>query len=291
MSTKDDKKTDAAESTEVAKTSPAGGVAGYDYGDHAGAGFEDTKGSDLSVPFLGILQSNSPQVEEKDPEGAESGHLFNTVTREVIDGNTGTPFLPVHKELAYVQWIPRNKGGGFVNLHDPNGEIVAKAIEENDGERIGKLKTPSEDRVGEDDELVETNYVYGLMLDDAGVETTGFGVISFTSTKIKPYRDWITAMYTLKGKPPMFANRARIRTVKQKNEHGTFYNFRIDPLMATWVKSLIDPVKEAALIKEAAEFREMVTSGMARAAFETEKSAEGAKGGGSGDGGGGDAPF
>jgi hypothetical protein len=251
-------------SKEVA-TTKGGAVAAYDYGQDAGAGFEGTTGKDLSVPFLGILQSNSPQIEEKDPPGAESGMLFNTVTRELNSGETGVVFLPCHKEMAFVEWVPRSKGGGFVALHDPNGEVVAKAIEDNDGNRIGKLK------VGEN-ELAETHYVYGLLLNDEGTEATGFAVISFTSTKIKPYRDWITAMYTLKGKPPMFANRGRIRTVKQKNEHGTFFNFRIDPFAETWRESLINPAISADLLTEARDFREMVTSGMARAAFETERS-------------------
>lgn len=238
-------------------------VVGYDYGDSAGAGFEGTGADDLSIPFLGILQANSPQVEEKNPEGSESGMLFNTVTRELVPGDEGVIFLPCHKEMSYVEWVPRNKGGGFVGLHDADSEEVKQAIADNDGKRIGKLK------IG-DNELVETHYVYGLMLDEDGRETIGFAVISFTSTKIKPFRDWITAMYTLKGKPPIFANRARIRTIKQQNEHGTFYNFQVDPFAPTWAKSLINPADEEALLEEATAFRDTVTSGKRKAAYETQ---------------------
>lgn len=255
---------------EVAKVEKGGAVATFDYGDDAGAGFEGTKGSDLSIPFLGILQSNSPQVEDKDPEGAESGMLFNTVTRELISGETGLVFLPCHKEgPVWVEWVPRNKGGGFVGLHDPESDEVKNGepiMHPETGKPTRKL------RCGEN-ELIETYYVYGLILDEDGGDTVGFAVISFTSTKIKPYRDWVTAMYTLKGKPPMFANRARIRTTKQKNESGTFYNFRIDPFAETWAKSLINPAEQGDLLTQAKDFREMVVSGMARAAFETERAA------------------
>ena len=151
---------------------------------------------------------------------------------------------------------------------DPNGDTVKQAIANNDGNRIGKLA------IGEN-ELIETHYVYGLVLDEEGAMATSFAVISFTSTKIKPYRDWITAMYTLRGKPPMYANRARVRTIKQKNEHGTFFNFRIDPLGDTWVSSLINPAEQADLLGEARDFRQMVVDGMARAAFETQNATGG----------------
>lgn len=253
-----------ATTKEVAVPPKGGALAAYDYGADAGAGFEGTSAADLSVPFLGILQSNSPQVEDDNPKGAKAGMLFNTVTSDMVDGDKGIPFLPVHKETAYVEWVPRDSGGGFVGLHDPNGEIVKKAIAANGGSRTGKLTLPN------GNELIETHYVYGLMLEADGITTTGFAVISFTSTKIKPYRDWTTAMYTLKGRPPMFANRALIKTVKQKNEKGSFYNFDIDPFKDNWAASLINPQTEGALLEEAKAFRDMVTSGMARAAFETQ---------------------
>lgn len=274
----------AGQSKAVATTPKGGAIAAYDYGADAGAGFEGTSGADLSIPFISILQSNSPQVEE-DSDRYKPGMLINTVTGDIIDADVaksgpGQAFLPVHKETAYVEWVPRDSGGGFVGLHDPNGDVVKAAIAANGGSRIGKLTLDN------GNELIETHYIYGLLLDEAGETTTGFAVVSFTSTKIKPYRDFTTAMYTLKGRPPMFANRAVLRTVKQKNEKGSFFNFKIEPLKASWSESLINPQTEAALLEEAKGFRDMVTSGMARAAFETQNS--------TGDGGNGsseDPPF
>ena len=264
MAKKDEEK---STKKEVANVETGGAVAGFDYGEDAGAGFEGTTSDDLSIPFLAILQSNSPMVEDDDPAGSKPGMFFNTVTRELADGDEGVVFLPVHKDFATVEWVPRDEGGGFVTMHEPNGDVVKAAIERNDGSRMGKLKMEG----GND--LVDTHYVYGLILDETGTEVQGFAVASFNSTKIKPCRDWFTAMYTIKGKPPMFANRAVLRTVKQKNKHGSFFNFRVDPLKATWKESLIDPVQEKELIEEARKFREMVKSGMAKAAFDTERSA------------------
>lgn len=265
-------------SKEVAVPEKAGAVATFDYGEDAGLGFEGTKGSDLSVPFMSVLQSNSKQVEEKSPAGAESGMFYNTVTRELLDGDAGFPFIACHKEgPIWVEWVPLTKGGGFVALHDPESDVVKNGtpIMNDEGKETRKL------RHGEN-ELVETFYLYGLLLDEELTSSVGFAVISFTSTKIKPYRDFITATYTLrvpapngaKVNPPMLADRALFRTVKMSRNNKTFYNLQIEPAKTTWAESALKPSVdiERALMTEAKEFRDMVLSGMARASHETERS-------------------
>ena len=67
-------------------------LAHYNYGDMAQAGYENTGQQDQLIPFLAILQALSPQVQQGTPEyieGARTGQLFNTATREVIDGQKG----------------------------------------------------------------------------------------------------------------------------------------------------------------------------------------------------------
>ena len=267
----------------VAVAAKAGAVTTYDYGEDAGVGFEKTKASDLSVPFLNILQSTSPQVEEDDPKGSKPGMLYNTVTRELYKGDDGVVFIPCHEEWVYVEWIPRDKGGGFVGMHDPEGETVKNAILENDGDKYKKLS------IGEND-LIETWYMYGLILDEESQVPSGFAVLSFTSTKITPLRDWRTSMYTLRGRPPLFSNRSRLRTIKQKNDFGTFFNFRIVPMKGTWGDSSINPDENPELLTEGRAFRKMVLGGMARADFSSERSTgtdAPSGGGGNAD----DAPF
>ena len=259
--------------TEIAEKKTTAVATNMDYGSDAGAGFEDVKGSDLSIPFIGILQSNSPQVEACEDGSILSGMLINTVTGEITDGKKGFMFLPVHKEEAFVEWVPRIKGGGFVELHDPNGDTVQAIIKNNGGSRIppkGEDGKRIPFRIG-DNELIETFYVYGLVLNEEGDQTAGFAVIRFTSTKIKPYRDWSTSIFMLKGKPPMFANRAHIKTIKKTNDAGTFGNFDISPLKDTWQASLIHPVNEKALLEEGKNFQEMVVNGLARANFESQQ--------------------
>ena len=48
----------------------------------AGKGLQNVKTEDMSIPRLAIVQSGSPQRKKKDDkyiEGAEEGHVFNTV--------------------------------------------------------------------------------------------------------------------------------------------------------------------------------------------------------------------
>lgn len=251
----------------------------YDYGADSGSGFEGTSGSDLSIPFLQVLQSNSPQVEDNKPEGAVAGMLFNTVTGELVKGSVN--FLPVLKQDAYVEWVPRDQGGGFVGMHTLDAPEVKAAIAANGGDRFKKLVN------AKGNDLIETHYMYGLLLDESGTQTQGFAVLAFSSTKIKPFRDWTTAMYMLKGRPPLFANRASISTVKQKNDKGSFFNFSITPLRDTWAESLINPQTEAALLTEAREFKKLVETGMARANFEQQGGAEAPTGANNGE----EAPF
>ena len=240
----------------------------HDYGSYGGDGFEDVGANELSIPFISILQKSSPQVEDGVLPGAEAGAFFNTVTQEITAGQDGFVFLPCHRDEQWVEWVPRVKGGGFVDTFAPNSELVQELIAKNDGKRIppkgsdGKripFMTP------EKNELVETYYVYGLLLDKDGVTACGFAVLSFTSTKITKYKNWITAMKMQAGNPPIFANRAKITSVKESRPSGSSFNYSIAPLRKSWAESLINPKTEKGLMDQALAFREMILSGQAKA--------------------------
>lgn len=259
--------------TEVAKAEgTAVAAGGFDYGEYSHAGFEGTTINDLSIPFINVLQSNSPEVEDELIEGCKPGDLVNSVTKEIL--KQPVVVIPVFKEAAVVEWVPRTKGGGLVDRHELDSEVFLNAIKANGGSRIppkdadGK-RIPFKSPAGND--LVETYYVYCLIMDEAGLETEGYCVLSFSSTKIKVHKDWMTAMYTQKGRPPIFANRCRISTTKQKNESGTFYNYNIGPFGESWKTSLINPgtAEGQALLKEAKEFGDMIDQGLARADFDS----------------------
>ena len=126
---------------EIATIEKNNSLAVSHYGDDTGAGFENATPGDLSLPFIAILQANSPQVGEQNPEGAAAGLMLNTITQELMKEII---VVSVHRETSFVQWVPREKGGGFVAVHAPNSPTVQAAIQQNRGSRYGKLKVGSD---------------------------------------------------------------------------------------------------------------------------------------------------
>ena len=250
------------------------------YADYAGAGFENQTSDDYSIPFLQILQALSPQLQEND--SLRQGMILNTVTGEVWDGKKGIAFVPATTQHVYVEWKPRDAGGGFVGIHEVNSDLVnhAKAA----SSEYGKYSTP------DGNELIETFYVYGISLDDDG--NASEAVLAFSSTKIKKYKGWMTKAKTIQiplpdGRripAPLFAHRYRLKTVSEKNNKGQFFNWdaiAFDGENAQQARLLPDDP----LFQSAVNIKSMIEQGKARAAYESQapgsadEEAQGAGGG------------
>ena len=251
---------------DIVKPGEGGALAMPDFGAFAGMGFENQTSQDMAIPFLGVLQALSPQIQEADPtyiEGAKAGDLINTVTGELI--RRPATFVPCYTEHVYVEWVPRDAGGGFVAIHGYNSEVVVTAKVK--AEKFNDLRTP------EGNNLVETFYVYGMLLDgpEATTSTTPI-VIAFTSTKIKVYKALMTKLRTVKGNPPLFAFRVSISTTDAKNKKNQPYkNFKIVPVGATLLESANLPgTPFAGLLEEGKALVEAIKGGLARAAVESQ---------------------
>ena len=273
-------KTDS-KTTDVAVKEQNTAMAEYGaYADYAGAGFENQTSDDYSIPFLQILQALSPQLQEND--SLRQGMILNTVTGEVWDGKKGIAFVPATTQHVYVEWKPRDAGGGFVGIHEVNSDLVnhAKAA----SSEYGKYSTP------DGNELIETFYVYGIALDDDG--NASEAVLAFSSTKIKKYKGWMTKAKTIQiplpdGRripAPLFAHRYRLKTVSEKNNKGPFFNWdaiAFDGENAQQARLLPDDP----LFQSAVNIKSMIEQGKARAAYESQapgsadEEAQGAGGG------------
>lgn len=250
--------TTEAETTDVDLNSAKGYLA------DAGAGFEDTTAADYALPMLGILQKMSPQVDEDQDAhipGAKAGMVFNTVTQEMYDGERGILFIPVHREHKFVEWVPREIGGGLVEVHAPDSPVVLKAKADS-GSDFGKLSLG-------DNQLAETFYVYGLRVDEDG--NTDQAVIPFASTQIRTYKAWMTKARGIKlrdpetNRPfpaPMFAHVYRLTTHLQENKKGKWHGWRVAFNGANAAEARL-PLGSP-LYDEAKALRDLVTRGLTK---------------------------
>lgn len=208
------KKDNEEKKTEIQKTGPTA-MAVHDYGEDAvGAtdvakGFEHQDKADMAIPFMKLCQPLTPVVAEG---RAKMGDYMNTVTDEIFPANwsketkigtTGFYFVAGTTRHVFVEWVPRDAGGGYRGQHNVEDPIVLKAIKES--QKFGLYKTPEGNR------LVETFYAYGAICDEHSA--LSMAVVAFESTRIKAYKAWMTRLRgvlieqgTRKVKPPLYAH-------------------------------------------------------------------------------------
>jgi hypothetical protein len=113
--------------------------------------------ADISIPYLYILQTNSPQCNPDHPKyikGATAGMLYLTQFEEVFEGREGgLTFIPCYYERVIVEWLPRETGGGLVTTHLATSDIMSKATPDDKG----KPTLPN------GHQLQDTAYLYNLV--------------------------------------------------------------------------------------------------------------------------------
>ena len=120
--------------TKLEKAAPTG-VATYDaelaklYAAANGQdGTENIGREDASLPFLKILQALSPEVIRGDAKyikGAEAGQYINSLTGEVFDFDKGVEVIRVYFNKKFIEWRPRDAGGGLVRISQTEAEAKA----------------------------------------------------------------------------------------------------------------------------------------------------------------------
>lgn len=282
--------TKAPEATEaLATTAPAGALAKQsenEYGEDAGAGLKELSANEKSIPFLNLLQANSPEVENNSPPGAKAGMFINSVTKELIDGEKGLLIRPVFVQRTFVEWIDRDKGGGVVARHLFTSAEVQDAIDRNGGSVIASKEKPL--KHGENF-LVDTRYLYCHVLNEQ-LQVEGYFVLAGAKSKVKPVQNFYSAIDQIKGGPPMWSCIARLTSFTdiQKKSGKQFKNVRFmphiegksyadtkmrgskNPETTPHVVLGIDRDYEKALFASGKKFYESIMGGKVAADFDTE---------------------
>jgi len=220
-----------------------------------GAAFDS---SEMQIPFLRVLQALSPQLNKKKAEyidGASSGDMFNTVTNECFDGEEGVTIVPCFQTTKYLEFTPREQGGGFRGEIPANDPILTRT-ERNGAKEI--LPTGNE--------LVKSDQHYCLLIGSDGIAQPI--VVDMKSTQLKVSRRWKTQIAMQKmahpktGQlitPPVFATMWKLSTTEESNDQGSWANYQIEK---------VGLVEDRELLLGAKAFRDSVAAGEVKAAPE-----------------------
>lgn len=183
-----------------------------------GAGLQNIRSTDMSIPFLMIVQALSPQrkkTNDKYIPGCEEGMIFNTLDKTCYED---VLFVPCHYDRSVIEWKPRDSGGGFVARHDRDFIMPETKTEKG---------TPYDPETGH--EFVESVEYSGLVLDPDRDEPYAC-IIAMSGSGHKHSKKWNTVMMqrkeTVNGKritPPLYAYAYRIGTQPEQNKAGQDY--------------------------------------------------------------------
>ena len=193
----------------------------------ANSGLENITSEDLTIPRLKILQALSPEVQKRDGkyvEGASAGDIINTVTGALYGEDKTLTVLPVSYKRLFLEWQPRESGGGLVTSHDDQS-ILSKTTKNERGQ----------------DMLDNGNYIqtsanhFVIVLNGDG--SFDQAVIPMAGTQLKKSRTWnsmmASAKMTVDGKvftPPSYSTKYTLRTVQESNDRGTWFGWSITNL-------------------------------------------------------------
>ena len=235
--------------------------------EHAGEGAAFDS-SEMQIPFVRLLQPLSPQLNKKKPEyieGASAGDAFNNVTNQFWDGETGIVVIPCFQTTKYLEFIPRDQGGGFRGEIAPNDPVLQRTSRQGSKEIL-----PS------GNELVKSDQHFCLLVEEDGSFQPV--VVDMKSTQLKVSRRWKTQIAMLKVKhpktgemttPPVFGTMWRLRSVEESNDQGSWSN---------WTVEKIGLVDSRDMLLEAKAFRDSIKAGEVKAAAEDGGSAPGSSG-------------
>jgi len=220
-----------------------------------GAAFDS---SEMQIPFIRVLQALSPQLSKKKPEyieGAEQGDMFNTVTNEFWSGEEGITVIPCYQTTKYLEFVPRDMGGGFKGEISPNDPVLQQTV-----------RNGSREMLPSGNELVKSDQHFCLILGEDGSYQPA--VIDMKSTQLKVSRRWKTQIAMQKVRhpktgalvtPAVFATMWKLTTTEESNDQGSWNNYQVEK---------VGLVENRDLLLEAKSFRESIAAGEVKAAPE-----------------------
>ncbi len=197
-----------------------------------------TSASDNLVPLIYVLQALSPQVNRRNPsfiEGAEPGSFWlRNAPTEIIGGDPEAGGGMIAQSCLFykdwIEWKPRDSGGGFIARHAPlTGDRedecpVSDAVRTEDPNNKNKIRFLRPNG----NEVIHTrNHVCRIFTRDGILPY----IIPFSSTGHTTSRGWMQLMNTISA-GVSFAAKYRLTTRERTNASGTW--FAVDVKFDSW---------------------------------------------------------
>ena len=203
----------------------------------AGMGLKDVGAGDISLPRLTILQALSPQINAKKAEhleGAEVGHICDVGVGELFD--EPVIFLPVDYKKMFIEWQPRERGGGLVKIYNDASIMEQTSRGDREGDFTNYLPNGNH--------VVETAQFYGFNLSTEDMRAC---FIPMVRSQLKKAQKWLGSMIRQKItlgdgsaiQAPMFHRVYKLDTVEETSPKGEFAGWRVveDGTLEAWCES------------------------------------------------------
>jgi hypothetical protein len=210
--------------------------------------------SSIQIPFLRVLQSNSPELDESEAkyiDGARMGEIVNTVSKETFKSVEG---VPAYHYATFIEFRTRESGGGFVADHGlAKGNQLLLSTKKNE---------KGQDILPNGNQLVRTEVYFILTVNEDG--SFGQAMMTFQSTQLKKARNWNSRKKLLKTQvpevgevadAPFYFNAWKFSTVQESNEKGKWYGLVIEhsrPTLEIGVEAFLS----------AKQFRDVIAEGI-----------------------------
>ena len=221
----------------------------------ANQGFEGVKMADMVMPRINILQTLSPQLNQRKPEyvpGAKEGQIFNAASGRVMDS---IEVLPCHYIRHHLEWKPNR--GGLVADHGEAGEALLATCKRDD---------KNYDVLPNGNLLIPTGTWYCIDL------ATGKQIIiPMSRTQLKPSRAWMsmatseTINHPVHGEftPPLFFRSYVLKSALKSDDQNEWFVFSVER------GPTIFELDRPELLAKATSFRDMLVSGEIKASADS----------------------
>jgi hypothetical protein len=233
-----------------------------DFAADAGMGTEGVDKDSQAIPFLVVLQSNSPAVVDNNPPGVRAGLLMNSVTGETFEKLV---VVPVSFQRRFVEWAPRKLGGGYKGEKMP-AEVEGGAYGYKAADSVSSyFVAPEGDKpLGREaakdahNALKDTRSHFIMAVKPDG--TFFPALFPLASTQIKKSKKWISMILGVQLRdgqdrlynPASFSHMYTIGTVKESNAEGQWFGVTVEAA---------GPVKSKEIYAAAKELHAQVAAG------------------------------